>query len=499
MDLYCTRPGCSRPLNHCPDLDDFQVLRKVEQKYCTTCGMPLILDNRYLTLRLLGQGGFGAAFLAYDRRMPNLRRCVIKQFQPPTDFSPQQLAIAQNLFEREGEVLADLGNNHPQIPDLYAFFPLAVPNRQAGKSQEFFYLVQEFVDGEDLEAELARRGAFSEAEVLEVLQEMLKILKFVHANGSIHRDIKPSNIMRHRNGILYLLDFGAVKQVTKGSGVQGSTGIYSLGYAPPEQTSGGQVFPATDLYALAVTCIHLLTGAPPTQLFDAYTNTWKWRAYADVSDRLAATLDRMLLAAPSQRMQDVDEVLAALQHSSHSAPAIPSAPSPPPPTHVPPPPPQPTPYPTAVQPPAIPSIQPATPAQIPPPPPPKAPPPVRQRQPATLSFSIWELLAGGAFVGFEGSLVTIALVSLLGVSPVSGGIAMLVLAGMLFVQSRRWIERWDYVILVGISVALMLFIPALRANSPIQGVLILAGLGSAVAIAAASLFRLIFALLARLF
>ncbi len=488
MDLYCTRPGCSRPLNHCLDLDDVQVLRKVQQKYCSTCGMPLILDNRYLTLRLLGQGGFGAAFLACDRRMPNLRHCVIKQFQPPADFSPQQLAVAQSLFEREGEVLADLGNNHPQIPDLYAFFSLAVPNKQTGKSQEFFYLVQEFVDGEDLETELARRGPFSEAEVLEVLQEMLKILKFVHAHGSIHRDIKPSNIMRHRNGTLYLLDFGAVKQVTKGSGVQGSTGIYSLGYAPPEQTSGGQVFPATDLYALAVTCIHLLTGTPPAQLFDAYTNTWKWRAYADVDDRLAATLDRMLLAAPNQRMQDVDEVLAALQPSSRSAQAIPSVPSPP----------QPMPRPTTVQPPSIPPIQPATPAPITPQPQRKTPPPVRQRRPATLSFSIWELLAGGAFIGFEGSLVTIALVSLLGVSPVSGSIAMLVLVGILFVQSRRWIERWDYVILAGISIALMVFIPALRANSPIQSVLILAGLGSAVAIAAASLFRLIFALLARL-
>ncbi|MCS6812672.1 MAG: serine/threonine protein kinase, partial [Cyanobacteria bacterium] len=163
MDLYCTRPNCPRPLNRCPDLDDTQVLKTVQQKYCTACGMPLILDSRYLTLRLLGQGGFGAAFLACDRRMPNLRPCVIKQFQPPADFSPQQLAIAQDLFEREGEVLAELGNNHPQIPDLYAFFPLTVSNSLTGTNQEFFYLAQEFVDGQDLEAELAQKGKFSEA------------------------------------------------------------------------------------------------------------------------------------------------------------------------------------------------------------------------------------------------------------------------------------------------------------------------------------------------
>jgi serine/threonine protein kinase len=95
---------------------------------------------------------------------------------------------------------------------------------QPGKEDQFFYLVQEFIDGQDLEEELNSKGQFSEAEALEVLREILKVLKFVHENGSIHRDIKPSNIMRDRNGRLYLLDFGAVKQVTKGAPAGGQPG-----------------------------------------------------------------------------------------------------------------------------------------------------------------------------------------------------------------------------------------------------------------------------------
>ncbi len=156
-----------------------------------------------------------------------------------------------------------LGNRHEQIPDLYAFFPLLVPSKNASKEEQFFYLVQEFIDGQDLEAEMAAKGKFSEREVRLVLVEILNILKFVHENHSIHRDIKPSNIMRDRQGRLYLLDFGAVKQVAAGAGSnpQGrSTGIYSMGFAPPEQMAGSQVYPSTDLYALAATCLNLLTG-----------------------------------------------------------------------------------------------------------------------------------------------------------------------------------------------------------------------------------------------
>ena len=270
--------------------------------------MPLLLDGRYVTIKLLGRGGFGAAFLAPDRRIPGMRPCVVKQFQPAGNLNSTQLQQAQQLFEREAEVLAQIGHEHEQIPDLFAFFPVIVPSLQPGEQDQFFYLVQEYIDGQNLEEELVQKGKFSEQQVLEVLQEILKVLKFVHDKGIIHRDIKPSNIMRRRDGRLFLLDFGAVKQVTNApsGGAGSSTGIYSMGFAPPEQMSGNQVFPSTDLYALAVTIITLLTGQEAKSLFDVHNNQWQWRTKVTVNPRLADILDKMLLPAANQRFQSAD-------------------------------------------------------------------------------------------------------------------------------------------------------------------------------------------------
>ena len=327
MEVYCTRPGCPRPQNYFSDLDDSSMLKTVQQKFCTTCGMPLILSGRYLPTRLLGQGGFGAAFLARDRYTPAMRQCVAKLLQPSVSLTPAQLKIAQTLFEREAAVLEELGNEHSQIPSLLAFFELTVPSLQPGKNDQFFYLVQEFIDGENLEEELAVKSKFSESEIMVVLREILKVLDFVHSRGSIHRDIKPANIMRGKNGRLYLLDFGAVKQVTQTAGTsKASTGIYSLGYAPPEQMTGQEVYPATDLNALGVTCITLLSGLQPTDLFDSYKNEWNWHSRVQVSSRLTSVLDRMLLPAPSQRFQSATEVEAALKYNSQQPTVVVSPP-----------------------------------------------------------------------------------------------------------------------------------------------------------------------------
>ncbi|MBD1901523.1 protein kinase [Trichocoleus sp. DQ-A3] len=480
MEIYCTRPGCPRPLNFFADLDDNNLVKTVQQKYCTACGMQLILDGRYLSAKLLGRGGFGAAFLARDRRTPGMRRCVVKQFQPVGDLTPDQLQIAQNLFAREGEVLEELGS-HPQIPDLFAFFDITVPSIQPGKQDKFFYLVQEFIDGHNLEEELAQKGKFSPDEVLLLLREILPVLKFVHDSGSIHRDIKLSNIMRHRNGRLYLLDFGAVKQVTKATPGGSSTGIYSMGFAPPEQMAGGQVYPSTDLYALAVTCIILLTGKQATELFDVYTNQWNWRPHAGAIataavasewNRFADILDQMLLSAPNQRFQSADEVLHALTSSPPPAPPAP-----------------PTQMPTRVAAPAAPAAPP-TPAPTPQPPAPISQPASRPR------FSLLEVLGGAAFTGFEGGLLFIALGSLLPSPGLSVGLLGMMIGGLLFAQYRRFIEKLDLFIIAGITLAIMLFFPVLRDGFPLEIVVFVAMLAGAGAIAVTALFRLIYKLLA---
>jgi serine/threonine-protein kinase len=461
--------------------------------------MPQILAGRYLPLKLLGRGGFGAAFLARDRYTPMMRQCVVKQFQPSGNLTPDQLQLAQRLFEREAEVLEHLGNRHDQIPDLLAFFELDVPSRTPGETERFFYLVQEFIDGLNMEELLEQKQTFSEAEVTEMLREILKVLKFVHDNGSIHRDIKPSNIMRHRDGRYYLLDFGAVKQVTTTAALatqkpDRSTGIYSKGYAPPEQVAGSVVYPATDLYALAVTCITLLTGKQPSDLFDPLSNSFKWRNQVQVSDHLADILDRLLLAAPNQRFQTAEQTLAALE----APPPMPSTPIAPPRSA-----------------PASASQPLARPSKVPSPPAAPAPPPSPAPLPAPLAppsnFSLLELLGSAAFTGFEGSLIAIALASLLGTSFVAPHfwLALLgIMTAMIVAQNRRWIEKIDLVLIAAISLGLVIFLAPLNqavaaliastGSSKLIAIVLIAGFAGLLTVAITIVFRLIYNLLSRL-
>lgn len=499
MEVYCTRPTCPRPANQFPDLSVGNTIKTVQQKYCTTCGMPLILIGRYLPERLLGKGGFGAAFLARDRYTPTMRQCVVKLFQPAAELNPEQFQLAQTLFEREAAVLEELGNRHPQIPDLYAFFPLMVPSQQLHKQEEYFYLVQEYIDGKDLEITMAERGAFPEAEVLEILQSMLKVLTFVHENGTIHRDIKPSNIMRHRNGRLYLLDFGAVKQVASSTpGAQArSTGIYSMGYAPPEQMAGGTVYPSTDLYALAVTCITLLTGKAASDLYDAYNNVWSWRSYVQVSDRLEAVLNRMLQSTPNQRFATAEDVLIALQQPQ--SPAVSSTPTPVVPTS--------PPNPTAMPAPAPPVVAPPVPTPAPPAPvpaksaPAPVPPAMHTANPVGIAaFSLVEFLGAAAFTGFQGGLLAVVIFSFLGTTLLGSGAWLLLLVGLVLLQMRRVIERVDLIIIAGVSLGAILLFPPLRVvlsaqSSPTQAVIALAIMAALVAVSVATLFRLIYRIL----
>ncbi|MHC5935418.1 protein kinase domain-containing protein [Nostoc sp.] len=474
MEVYCTRPRCPRPKNYFADLDDITTLRTMQQKYCTTCGMPLMLDGRYVTTKLLGRGGFGAAFLARDRRIPGMRQCVVKQFQPAGNLSSTQLQQAQLMFEREAEVLAQLGNDHEQIPDLFAFFPVIVNSLQPGEQDQFFYLAQEYIDGQNLEEELVQNGKFSEQQVMEVLQEILKVLNFVHHRGIIHRDIKPSNIMRRRDGKLFLLDFGAVKQVTNAAlgSAASSTGIYSMGFAPPEQMAGGQVFPSTDLYALAVTLITLLTNQEAIQLFDAYSNQWKWRMHVvqasptqvTINPHLADILDKMLLPAPNQRFQSAQEVIDALNSQAAQATTQLNSPS----------------------------------VTLPPQPPKGSSPVVPRRPPTQPAFSTLELLGGAAFSGFEGALIAIALFSLIKSPIPTLIISALILGILIFAQTRRWIEKFDLLIIPFITSLIIFFASFLQGGLGIQTVVVLAVAAGLVAISLTAVFRLIYKLLSLL-
>ncbi|MBE9222833.1 protein kinase [Cyanobacterium stanieri LEGE 03274] len=506
MNITCTRPYCQHPINSFKELKDTSILKTVQQKYCISCGMPLILAGRYLPKKLLGKGGFGAAYLAVDRYSPTMRKCVVKQFQPEGNMGEAELAVALELFEREALVLDDLGNRHPQIPDLFAYFPLLVPGTINGRKQgeeQYFYLVQEYIDGQDLEQELLQKGAFSEQEVTDILREVLNILTFVHENGSIHRDIKPSNIMRNREGVFYLLDFGAVKMATNHTPNPQlkSTGIYSMGFAPPEQMAGAQVFPSTDLYALAVTCVNLLTAQPTTDLYDAYSNTWQWRKYVTVGDRLGLTLEKMLQHNPAKRFQSARDALKIIdppQLRGANAPSV-------------------TPQPAIKAPisrnttpplsdPEPMKIEPINPTQEGIKPVEKPSKPVKEKK-NRAPLPVASILTGVSFWAFEGVLGAIAITSAL--STFSMGIQMGVLGGimglLILILWKKVIEKWDLLLVGGATMALVYFLPLLH-NSlftifdlPLLAVLIAPPVVALVTLFIASIFLLILSFLRNLF
>ncbi|MBF2097974.1 MAG: protein kinase [Gloeomargaritaceae cyanobacterium C42_A2020_066] len=307
MECHCTRTTCPAPGILVPDLPQAQLTEQV----CPTCGMPLCLAGRYWPVRLLAEGGFGDTYLARDLLTPSRRSCVVKRLHTGRFTPGEQLAKAQDLFYQEAEVLEILGT-HPQIPYLHAFFTLTPPVFNAEPEVEYFYLVEEFIPGQDLLSELQARGPFSEGCILDILDSLLPILSFIHDQGIIHRDLKPANIIRHEDGTLYLVDFGVVRKTYSALSRQ-STIVGSPAFAPPEQQYGTQVVPASDLYALGVTCITLLTGYDPTNLYDAGEQRWHWRPLTQISPGFADILDKLLQPRISERYSTAQAVQADLR------------------------------------------------------------------------------------------------------------------------------------------------------------------------------------------
>jgi formylglycine-generating enzyme required for sulfatase activity/tRNA A-37 threonylcarbamoyl transferase component Bud32 len=271
---------------------------------CQKCGTKLLLGDRYRALSIIGKGGFGRTFLAIDEFKPSKPKCVIKQFLPKVQ-GKNAIQKATELFATEAIALDELGK-HEQIPELLAYF----------NQEERQYLVQEFVDGDNLLKELQERGKFDEQQIRTLLEDMLCVLQFVHANNTIHRDIKPENIIRRRrDGKLILVDFGAVKANEFDSlGVTGTI-IGSAGYIAPEQARGKPQF-SSDLYSLGVTCLHLLTNVTPLELFDLGENLWIWRDYlteTPINEQLGQILDRLVENATKKRFASVEEVVHALK------------------------------------------------------------------------------------------------------------------------------------------------------------------------------------------
>ena len=283
---YCLNPTCKAPDN-------------TEVDECSSCGTVLRLSQRYEALKPIGQGGFGRTFLAVDRSNALKPRCVIKQLYP------QQMGVegkASALFRQEAEQLLRLGH-YPSMPKFLDYF----------EQDGYQYLIQEFIEGQNL-AEISATGRlFSEAEIFALLETLLETLEFLHYRNIIHRDVKPANIIETTVGRFVLVDLGAAKLMTGTALGQTGTVIGSAEYVAPEQLRGKAIV-ASDLYSLGATCISLLTGLSPFSLFDTSTGRWEWRDYLPqpVSDRLGSVLDRLLEGPTKLRYESADQVLRDL-------------------------------------------------------------------------------------------------------------------------------------------------------------------------------------------
>ncbi|MCH2050521.1 MAG: serine/threonine protein kinase, partial [Trichodesmium sp. ALOHA_ZT_67] len=269
-----------------------------------------ILRNRYKVIKSLGTGGFGYTYLAEDLDLPGYPKCVVKHLKPKSPDSTV-LNIARKLFLREAEILYKLGNDSDQIPRLFAYF----------QEQREFYLVQEYIEGQDISRELTPGKKLSESDTIALLKGILEALTVAHQNNVIHRDIKPQNLMRRRSdNKVVLIDFGAVKEIDVLTiNQQGATtltvAVGTPGYMPSEQSNGKPKL-SSDIYAVGMVGIRALTGKEPQSLLtDPKTGNVIWRNEAQVSNRLANILDKMVHEYFPQRYENAMEVLDVLQEA----------------------------------------------------------------------------------------------------------------------------------------------------------------------------------------
>lgn len=286
----CINPNCTNPEN------------QDQQLFCNSCGSELLLNGRYKVMGLLSdKGGFGNTYEVIHNHQ-------LKVLKLLTNNHPKAL----ELFQKEAEVLSHL--NHPGIPKGEGIFNYFPRNSQT----PLYCLVMEKIEGMDLE-EYQKQRQFRPIDqdlTLEWLLQLIDILNEVHSHNFFHRDLKPSNIILRPDGQLALIDFGAVRQVTAtilGGGQ--NTGIFTPGFAPPEQEKGYAV-PQSDFYALGRTFVYLLTGKSPIHpdIYDRYNDTLNWRSHApQIIPELADFIDYLMADKVINRPQSTQLILQQLK------------------------------------------------------------------------------------------------------------------------------------------------------------------------------------------
>jgi serine/threonine protein kinase len=264
-----------------------------------------ILQQRYQILRPIGQGGMGAVYEATDTRLGNV--VALKQtLVPGGEFS--------KAFEREARLLASL--RHPALPKVTDHFV-----DEGGQ-----YLVMEYIPGDDFGTLLdQRQSPFPVGDMLHWADQLLRVLEYLHTRNPpvLHRDIKPQNLKLTTEGEIVLLDFGLAKgQVTPNTQAShaGSVFGYTPHYAPIEQIHNSGTDPRSDLYALAATLHHLLTGVKPADALSRATAVLRRQpdplgAPTDLNPRVTPQVSAVLMQALALSLDERPPSAAAMREA----------------------------------------------------------------------------------------------------------------------------------------------------------------------------------------
>lgn len=297
LDIAAVKPIVqTAPVTICNHQDN-----PADTLFCIHCGQPITVINKirnYQILKVLGQGGMGTTYLAWDLH----RLSVLKEMNADMAEIPK----AQELFEREAKILQSL--HHPGIPEYYDFFVEAQRK----------YLAMEPIHGQDLEQYVLARGAVTLTQAIDWMMQLCDILGYIHAAQPplIHRDVKPANLlMRTIDKQIFLLDFGAVKEI----GTLGGTKIGAPDYMAPEQNNG-QPCTQSDLYAIGPTIIFLITGRNPADFLELHPDGYRFNVahLPSVTPALQSLIDKTTQRRPRDRYQTAKELHRALQELKSS-------------------------------------------------------------------------------------------------------------------------------------------------------------------------------------
>ncbi len=257
-----------------------------------------VIRNRYQLREKFGSNPGRQTWLAQDLESEISELVIVKLLTFGGNIKWDDV----RLFEREAQILQEL--NHDQIPKYKNYFSI-------DGNTLWFGLVEEYISGDSLKQLLEKGTRFGEVEVIKIAQEVLQILVYLHSFNPpiLHRDIKPSNLLMGDDNKIYLVDFGAVQDSFASEGTT-FTIVGTYGYTPLEQF-GGKTVPASDLYALGITLIHLLTRTAPSNLPTKDLKI-QFRDRVTVSPQLVNWLDKMIAPALERRYETAINALKYL-------------------------------------------------------------------------------------------------------------------------------------------------------------------------------------------